>query len=865
MGVVTPMGQDRLTQKQHELVSEIAKTGKFGNPLPQEGSNGQEYVFHCPICIEDDGKGEGHRPHLFVARANTPGRESPYVGCRIHSELEDWKRIQNSLISAGVAATLLGAGNGRSATGKIPRSGGYGSDAGAGLGGLGKAIHAEFKERGAGLGDENPIPERFVDLCAQRLWEQPSAGALGYLRNRGLVDYTIEAAQFGLTKSGRLILPIRSADGVVVSARVRPINRKANWRPLAHPKLLNPETGKPLTYGAPTRLYGVRELVLDDPGADGLPRPVWICAGEFDRLVLLQAGFLSVTGTSGEGSLPRAEDARYLEGRDVYIVMDCDKAGRRAAQKWAVACVKIGANSVRILDLDVDRDDGYDVSDYFAEHDSPDFDAAQGLADRGSVCDEFVLPDNESSVEVSFDELSDRRMAEVVASRYSSRLKFVVQSQTWIEWDGRRWNPAPFRDNSPAINAIVEVARDVRKTAAEYGDDDYAEDLRKFMHQYVMSRHSSAREHLTTLGEMRIPIEALDRLPVLNTPSGILDLETGDVRPSDPGAYLRWMTNGSYISKSARAELAGEEKLRFLKWNSFIKRVLPSLELRRYVQKLLGYSLLDGNPHRLLIFVQGGTSTGKSVFAETVMEALGSYAGPFNMSLLRDNQDEKPRADIVDSLTQRIVFASETSAAFNLHADAIKRMTGNDSIKARLPHRGEFVERIPAFTPWIRTNEVPTVNGADAALDRRLIVVPFREFISAEEEDPAAMDRLRRESGDAVITWAIDGLLRFWKEGIGEAPMAMLEAKEEFSTHLSPMHSFMSEMCEMGEASEDAYCTPISDLYDAYSNWCFNSGIRDVESRIGFGRKLTGMKIENWMSNGVRYRRGIRLRSAALK
>lgn len=855
MGVVTPMGQDERTQKQHKLVSEIAKTGKFGTPTPQEGSNGQEFLFHCPICVEDDGKGEGHRPHLFVARAVSEGRTTPYVGCRIHTAPEDWQRIHAQLVGAGIPSALLDS--------KTPRGKRGAKVSPSSL--LAKALHAEFKMRDAGLGDESPIPERFVDLCAQRLWKQPSAGALEYLRSRGLVDDTIEAAQFGLTKSGRLLLPIRGFDGAVVSARVRPIGRQSNWRPLAHPKLTNPATGKPLTYGPPTRLYGVRELALDAAEADGLSRPVWICAGEFDRLVLLQSGFLSVTGTSGEGALPRAQDAQHLVGRDVVIVMDCDKAGRLAAQKWAVACAKIGVNNVRILDLDAERNDGWDVSDYFAEHDSAEFDAAAELANRVDGLPRFELPESDSAQNLALDELSDRRMAEIVASRYSDRLKFVIQSQTWIVWDDKRWQQMPFRDNSPATNAIVDTARDVRKVAVDYGDEEYAEVLRKFMHNYLMSRHGSVREHLTTLGGMRIPIEALDRLPVLNTPAGILDLETGEVRPHDASAYLRWMTNGSYLSRETRKGLPIAESERLVEWTSFVKRVLPSLELRRFVQKLLGYSLLDGNPHRLLVFVQGGTSTGKSVFAETVMQALGSYAGPFNMSLLRDNQDEKPRADIVDSLTQRVIFASETSAAFNLHADAIKRMTGNDSIKARLPHRGEFVERIPAFTPWIRTNEVPTVNGADAALDRRLLVVPFKTFISPEEEDPRAMDQLRRESSDAVITWAMEGLRRFWKEGFGDLPIAMINAKQEFSTHLSPVHSFISEMCELGETHEEAYCTPIADLYDGYSNWCFNSGIRDVESRISFGRKLTGMKIDNWMSNGVRYRRGIRLKSLAVR
>lgn len=863
MGEVKPLGQDPATQKQHELVSAIAQTGKFGIPLQQEGSNGQEFIFHCPVCVEDDGKGEGHRPHLRVSRSTTSGRETPFVGCRHHDSPEDWKRIRNTLVSEGVPAGLLGVKNGRSAPSAKSgiREGGLHNK------GVDKTAYAEYKSRPEGLGETHPIPEGRIQRWVAALWSGTDGAnkALKYLRHtRGLTDSTIEAAQIGLS-GNKIVLPIRGVDGTVVAARYRkllPGGKVGPWKPYPHPKLKKEDGRTPVTYGAPTRFYGVRELALDTtPADDGLSRPVWICAGEWDRLTLLQCGALSVSPTNGEGSLARLEDAEYLKDRDVYIVFDCDAAGRKGALKNAAAASKVGARSVYVLDLDPERDDGYDVSDFFLDKDSPDFDAFAELSDRISALSPYELP--AEGEEVSLDELSDRRMAEIVARRYSEQLKFVVPSQTWIHWSGKRWENFTYRDNSPATNAIVDTARDIKDIAKSFDDPEWAEKVKGWTYQYVNRTHASAREHLTSIDDMRVALDSLDRLPVLNTPEGILDLSTGEVTAHDPAKLLRWMTNGSYVAD--KTALSADERKRFANWNSFLKRVLPSPEMRRYVQRLLGYSLLDGNPRRLLIFVKGGTSTGKSVFAETVMAALGSYAGPFNMSLLRDNQDEKPRADIVESLTQRIIFASETSSEWHLHADAIKRMTGGDTIKARLPHRGEYFERIPAFTPWVRTNEVPQVRAADMALERRLIVVPFNETIAPEEEDPEAMDALRRESGDAVITWAVGGLRAYLKHGLGDMPMDSVEAKFEFSSQLSPLHAFLEEMCDRGEPDDERYQTPIADLYGAYENWCFVNGLRDVISKIDFGRKLSGIGIGAKMSNGVRWRLGVRLNESAAK
>ena len=857
VGDVTPLGQDPATQKQHELVSAIAQTGKFGSPIRQEGSNGQEFLFHCPICIEDDGKGEGHRPHLFVAKATSSGRDNPFYGCRIHDSSADYKRIQKTFISAGIPRDLLGNKSNRGHV--SPGMDNSGTD---------RSAYAEFKSRPVGLGETHPIPEgRIQRWQASLLDDKDSAVAkrvLSYLRaDRGLTEATIKAAEFGLA-GNKLVLPIRGASGDVVSARYRIIRaeeKPSPWKPYPHPKLKKADGTTPETYGAPTRLYGVRELALDtspDSRPDG-PLPVWVCAGEFDRLVLLECGALSVCSTNGEGSLPRLEDAEFLNGRDIYIVYDCDVAGRKGAKKFAAAATKLGANAAYILDLDSERDDGYDVSDFFRDNDKPDFDAYQELCDRIAVLDPYELS---AGTDLRLDEMSDRRMAEIVAERYADELKFVIPSQTWIHWDGKRWHNMAYRDNSPATNAIVATARDIKQIAKGFDDLEFADAVRSWAHNYVNRMHSSAREHITTIPHMRVQLDSLDRLPVLNTPTGILSLDKGTVEPHNPASLLRWMTNGSFVAD--KSSLSPKEAERFTNWAAFIRRVIPNSEMRRYVQKLLGYSLLDGNPQRLLIFVKGGTSTGKSVFAETVMAALGSYAGPFNMSLLRDNQDEKPRADIVESLTQRIIFASETSSAWHLHADAIKRMTGGDTIKARLPHRGEYFERIPAFTPWVRTNEVPQVTAADMALDRRLVVIPFDQTILESEEDHEAMERLRRESGDAVITWAVHGLRRYRKEGLGDLPVASIEAKFEFSSQLSPMHVFIEDMCERGTDSDMDYRIPVVELYGAYENWCFVNGVKDALNKIEFGRRLTQVGVGTKIDKSVRYRSGIRLKEGML-
>jgi DNA primase len=63
----------------------------------------------------------------------------------------------------------------------------------------------------------------------------------------------------------------------------------------------------------------------------------------------------------------RAEWAQLLAGRRVTVVMDADGPGRELAERIAgdlrdVAC------GLLAVDLDRDRDDGYDLTDWLLEH-----------------------------------------------------------------------------------------------------------------------------------------------------------------------------------------------------------------------------------------------------------------------------------------------------------------------------------------------------------------------------------------------------------------------------------------------------------------------------------------------------------------
>jgi 5S rRNA maturation endonuclease (ribonuclease M5) len=97
---------------------------------------------------------------------------------------------------------------------------------------------------------------------------------------------------------------------------------------------------------------------------------LWIVEGEGDAVSGSELG-LAAVGIPGVAAAEKRQLAEWVgrfRGRRVVVLMDCDKPGRAAATKIASALVPIAAE-VRKVDLDEQRNDGYDLTDWLKEAD----------------------------------------------------------------------------------------------------------------------------------------------------------------------------------------------------------------------------------------------------------------------------------------------------------------------------------------------------------------------------------------------------------------------------------------------------------------------------------------------------------------
>jgi len=405
------------------------------------------------------------------------------------------------------------------------------------------------------------------------------------------------------------------------------------------------------------------------------------------------------------------------------------------------------------------------------------------------------------------------RFAERMTCAYGQELRHV-HGIAWHVWDGTRW--AEDQDGE-ALRSVVDTLksalRDLAGLSGQERDDLY-KDVRR------VESASGLNGVLDIAGNLRplaVTHKAMDSDPHLfNTPAGTIDLRTGDLRPH---------RREDHITKCARAGIGDEHDD---EWTAFLERILPDVEVRTFIQRLIGYSMLGEVREHLMPIFNGDGANGKGTLRDAILHAFGDYAHEVDPAMLMESKHERHGAFKMQLRGRRLVFCSETERGRRFAEATMKRLVGGDPIEANLMHRNP-ISFDPSHTLIMLTNHLPQVSGDDPAVRRRMLVVPFDVVIPEEERDGTLKERLRA-AAPAVLRWAFEGWQDYLKVGL-RAPEAVRMRTEEYLTDSDALGRFVHEGCiDYGEVGA-------TDLFERWRDWC-----RDANEPPGnatsFGRAL---------------------------
>lgn len=343
--------------------------------------------------------------------------------------------------------------------------------------------------------------------------------------------------------------------------------------------------------------------------------------------------------------------------------------------------------------------------------------------------------------------LGQRRMADRFAYMHAGRMVHV-DGLGWHAWDGTRWVAS--EGEVAEYQAVTEVLDESQREIDRLGDGADKDLVNGVRQGWSAKGIAGILRVAQDLPGATCSVKALDSDPwLLNTPSGVLDLRTGAVRSHDPKDRITKMTTVGLAPEGTEAPV----------FTRFIERILPNPEVREFMQRLLGYSLLgEVREHVLPIWIGDGAN-GKGVLRDIVRHVIGDYGIEVDTSILMPGR--RHPTEWMDLLGVRFAACGEAGRGSRLSESALGRAIGGGPIQARRM-RQATVEFAPSHTIMMLANHVPKV---PSRLQRCVLVVPFDTTIPAKERDPGLKDKLRAEAPD-VMSWLWQGWLSYREQGL---------------------------------------------------------------------------------------------------
>ncbi len=223
------------------------------------------------------------------------------------------------------------------------------------------------------------------------------------------------------------------------------------------------------------------------------------------------------------------------------------------------------------------------------------------------------------------------------AERHVDHLRYVASWGRWQVFDGIRW-----REDS-TLEAKEHVRRHLREVAKASG---------KKAPKLACAKVISAVETLAR-GDRRIAAtsEQWDvALWDMNTPGGVIDLRTGEMRKHRPDDYMTRVTG---VSPDANCSIET--------WIRFLDRTAGGdADLVAFMQRVAGYSLTGDTSEHALFFLYGTGGNGKSVFVNALTGCIGDYAKTAAIETFTASSADRHPTDLAGLRGARLATAVET-------------------------------------------------------------------------------------------------------------------------------------------------------------------------------------------------------------
>lgn len=475
------------------------------------------------------------------------------------------------------------------------------------------------------------------------------------------------------------------------------------------------------------------------------------------------------------------------------------------------------------------------------------FVAADGSSEPPSAGVVTVDVDEDDWPEEPWNELGDVERTKRWAGK---GLRWLADEEVWVRWVPKehRWAKDP-KAGARACQRALRAAE--QKEILNYDDTEQLDKdgqpkpgssrrdkfLVEIRNRWGIGQFERVAKSLALSGDLDSESTEFDADGMLlAVKDGAVDLRTGEFVPGRPELKI---TVGSNVvfDPQATAPL----------FQQYLETSMPDPEMREYLQRVMGYSMIGGNPEAAF-FIHWGpqTGNGKSVLMKVLRGIMGSQMRAASSKALLKTKGDKHTVEIADLAGPRVLQMGETAEGASIEEETVKAITGGDLIAARKLNQSNRDWDITGKV-HIVTNYKPHISASPSMKRRMHLIVWPVEIVKADQDLPA---KILANELSGVLNWLIEGCLNWQKErkverGAGESNTGLVRpqtAEMEVDQYLFEEDSLAEWMLERLNPEAADVETKSSVLYEDYKMWCWPRNIKPM-TPTAFGRKFRERRI----------------------
>lgn len=423
--------------------------------------------------------------------------------------------------------------------------------------------------------------------------------------------------------------------------------------------------------------------------------------------------------------------------------------------------------------------------------------------------------------------------AECFTKAFSKEIVFCP-AYGFLFFDGKIWNINDLEVRYRFTEFVKKQISSCPKTAG-------GEQCKKFL---IHCLNLNPIQNVLKLSQYKFfkSAEDFDKDPnLLNTPGGVVDLRTGDVRPVRPDDFMTQITTVSISEEN------------FGKWQQFLEDVFcGDKDLIAYVQLVCGAALFGVVQNEGLIISQGDGRNGKSTFWNVISQVLGTYAGSLSSDVFLTNTQRNVKYELAMLKGKRLAICQELNEGVKLDEAILKQITSTDKINAELKFKDCF-SFTPSHSIVMHTNHLPEVKSMDEGTWRRLNVIPFLARFNGKKEVKNFASVLVKKCGGAILKWLIEGAVKAFKCDFKfTLPEAVKKTTAAYKKDNDWLEPFIAEKCVKDKEAR----VQSSLLYTIFCQ--YNKGPRRTQTAFTLAMKKAGYET---VKNSVIFFQGLRIRN----